>query len=393
MRYISIGTSYWKGRWNGLKNTAQADYWEMRMKTGRNEACPCGSGKKYKKCCLAKDRLAASSRVDKQIIQSAKHEARQQLQLHSGVNIRPYSIAKICDPTGKSAQDFFASRSDLTVDKDMVSLSKIRALSTEQIIQQMLKYGIAYDQGQFVAACEKEESAWDVAQVLWPDKAKSLVKNVSDVACISACMLWKRLYEQGELTRVSVEMLVDWMEDGYHQLETDNFKACEIWMKVWETFKDNYDLSSISLGEVDSQFNGSQSLFNWCQDFEMSLLNAAIGSKVYAEMGVNFLSEFITYFANEDAHLINQFRSTLGECYCYCGDQEAGEKVMEGLIKQYPDRVMGYIGMETAYHIKEKNGDQEAHKQRLKILEQAKNYPVIDGDDYDLDKRISWLSK
>ena len=24
------------------------------MKTGRNEACPCGSGKKYKKCCEAK---------------------------------------------------------------------------------------------------------------------------------------------------------------------------------------------------------------------------------------------------------------------------------------------------------------------------------------------------
>jgi hypothetical protein len=25
------------------------------MKTGRNEPCPCGSGKKYKHCCYAKD--------------------------------------------------------------------------------------------------------------------------------------------------------------------------------------------------------------------------------------------------------------------------------------------------------------------------------------------------
>ena len=24
-------------------------------KTGRNDPCPCGSGKKYKKCCLRKD--------------------------------------------------------------------------------------------------------------------------------------------------------------------------------------------------------------------------------------------------------------------------------------------------------------------------------------------------
>ncbi len=28
------------------------------MKTGRNELCPCGSGKKYKKCCLSKDQAA-----------------------------------------------------------------------------------------------------------------------------------------------------------------------------------------------------------------------------------------------------------------------------------------------------------------------------------------------
>lgn len=25
------------------------------MKIGRNESCPCGSGKKYKKCCLERD--------------------------------------------------------------------------------------------------------------------------------------------------------------------------------------------------------------------------------------------------------------------------------------------------------------------------------------------------
>ncbi len=29
------------------------------MKTGRNDSCPCGSGKKYKKCCLAKDQQAS----------------------------------------------------------------------------------------------------------------------------------------------------------------------------------------------------------------------------------------------------------------------------------------------------------------------------------------------
>ena len=30
------------------------------MKVGRNDPCPCGSGKKYKKCCMMKDREQSS---------------------------------------------------------------------------------------------------------------------------------------------------------------------------------------------------------------------------------------------------------------------------------------------------------------------------------------------
>lgn len=31
------------------------------MTIGRNEPCPCGSGQKYKKCCLAKDAAAEAA--------------------------------------------------------------------------------------------------------------------------------------------------------------------------------------------------------------------------------------------------------------------------------------------------------------------------------------------
>ena len=33
------------------------------MKVGRNDPCPCGSGKKYKKCCLGKDKAASGTRT------------------------------------------------------------------------------------------------------------------------------------------------------------------------------------------------------------------------------------------------------------------------------------------------------------------------------------------
>jgi tetratricopeptide (TPR) repeat protein len=34
----------------------------MPTKTGRNDPCPCGSGKKYKHCCLEKDQVAEHAR-------------------------------------------------------------------------------------------------------------------------------------------------------------------------------------------------------------------------------------------------------------------------------------------------------------------------------------------
>jgi uncharacterized protein YchJ len=37
-----------------------ATYWPKPFgKVGRNEPCPCGSGKKYKKCCLIKEQQGA----------------------------------------------------------------------------------------------------------------------------------------------------------------------------------------------------------------------------------------------------------------------------------------------------------------------------------------------
>lgn len=35
---------------------------ELQEKLGRNDPCPCGSGKRYKRCCLASGKYDGSSR-------------------------------------------------------------------------------------------------------------------------------------------------------------------------------------------------------------------------------------------------------------------------------------------------------------------------------------------
>ncbi len=365
------------------------------MKIGRNAPCPCGSGKKYKKCCLNTAQQTKRMHSDHNgFIQPPPRETSQKIPLKtSGIQVRPYILAKMCDPTEQQVQELFLKRPELKK-RATVSVSQMRSLSAEQLIEKLSQRGVRYDQEQFLAICKNEVSAWEVAEILWPKQMKSYEKEVSDVTGLAACMLWQRLYDEKKLTRISVEMLDDWMQMGYKLLVDNNgFEACRLWMRVWDTFKANYDLSNRSIGEIDVQFNGSQSFFNWCQDFEMELINASIDSKEFAELGVAYLKEFLAFFDDEDALFVNQFKSSLGECYCRSGDQEAGEKVMRELIRQYPDRTVGYIGMEMALSIRKMDDEALALEKRLKILEEANEFPVTDGKDFDLDRRIVDLKK
>jgi hypothetical protein len=47
----------------------------MTTKIGRNDPCHCGSGQKYKKCCLAKDDAARSADLAAQAAQAARAAA------------------------------------------------------------------------------------------------------------------------------------------------------------------------------------------------------------------------------------------------------------------------------------------------------------------------------
>ena len=55
-------------------NRTDEDYTERMKTTGRNDGCPCGSGKKYKKCHLPEDE-AKRSAVLKALEEEAKAEA------------------------------------------------------------------------------------------------------------------------------------------------------------------------------------------------------------------------------------------------------------------------------------------------------------------------------
>jgi hypothetical protein len=85
------------------------------MKIGRNEPCPCGSGKKYKKCCLNNDQQTKRMHSDHNgFIQPAPLEISQKrLPKALGTQIRPYILAKMCDPAEQQVQELYLDRPEL----------------------------------------------------------------------------------------------------------------------------------------------------------------------------------------------------------------------------------------------------------------------------------------
>ena len=51
-------------------------------KPGRNDPCPCGSGKKYKKCCLTNDEAAENEQL---VAEHAEREERAAAKLTAGI--------------------------------------------------------------------------------------------------------------------------------------------------------------------------------------------------------------------------------------------------------------------------------------------------------------------
>lgn len=44
------------------------------MATSRNQVCPCGSGKKYKKCCMVKSKVVEIHKLQEERFYEQKHE-------------------------------------------------------------------------------------------------------------------------------------------------------------------------------------------------------------------------------------------------------------------------------------------------------------------------------
>jgi len=163
-------------------------------KIGRNDPCPCGSGKKFKKCCLEKTKNNSLRR----------------------------GAGKYREQPGAGKR---------------WDLEEIRLMSTEEIISRLRGFGIHFTEEKFLEDVKKFHSACDLAEHWWKIYRINAKGFDEDFPWMAATILWERLAPQV----INTEKLDRMMQKGYGLLdEGKEVEACNLWLEIWEHLKKVY---------------------------------------------------------------------------------------------------------------------------------------------------------
>src|SRR5690606_15146807 len=104
-----------------------------------------------------------------------------------------------------------------------------------------------------------------------------------------------------------------------------------------------------SLAGFDQAFDGLQSVFNWVQDFEMEIGNAALENRVWHDRRIAFCEEFLKRFAEEEPLVAGNMRRALAEAVFAIGDRPRGDALFDEWLKENPRWGWGWIGWAHVY--------------------------------------------
>ena len=355
-------------------------------KIGRNQPCPCGSGKKYKKCCLGRSQVSSSSTSPTMPrLHPPNHDS---LGLANGAiaAIPPYVRLKMAEQSDYVAD--LLRRNPAEADRLWLP-GRAAALATDDLLRRLRGFGIETSPEAFCALAAKQTSAWALSDT-WRAQARlRLSKQDDHFVGLAACELWKRYCPH----RPSVEMIDDWMQEGYDFSNDHHYvKTCERWAQVWAVLRPQLQPHMRTIDSTDSVFNGTQSLMNWLQDYALELQNAALVDTRHAEAGMRLCHDVLAQFPDDDEIFVTAFRGDLGEFYFLAGRPEEGERILSELIADHPDSSIGYARLSDLLGHGVRPNDPPIDLQRaIDLLETALAKPVADAEDFDLAARLSDL--
>jgi hypothetical protein len=366
------------------------------MSIGRNDACPCGSGKKYKKCCLGKapqreapNAVASGpepveprffSPVTSYYTQAALAEA---LKPGGTVHIHPYVIIKLRDDPRVIETTSARFRTRLL---QAWRASKLSAMATTDIESRLNKVGAFYQRAQFIEFTKAGYSAWHIARH-WQGSVPTLDADDAEFLGLAACELWRRFTPE----HPSLEMIDDWICEGYGHLEQKKrFECLSAWSHAWQAIRQRLTPEIHTLEEAGERLFAqmSQCLSNWSQDFTLEALNGSLDNPRSGELGLRFIQEILAAFPKDDKAA--SLSGDLGTLLFNLRRGVEAEDHCQQLVRQYPDSAIGYVTLADGWLRDAGRGEADVEKiqRAVRLLEKALTRPVKDASDFDLSARL-----
>lgn len=303
-------------------------------KVGRNDPCPCGSGKKYKKCCM-----------DKEETLKIKEDAKW-----------------IADDFNRYFDSFW-------------SPEQVDCMTTEEIIQELNGMGIPFDEKAFLADTEKFYSVEAISES-WFERFRPAVKGRDeDFPFFAAYVLWERL---APAHRMSMEKMNDLIDIGInHFREKDPVTGCDIWLRVWEGLKRRIKPEFKNMDPLDDQYKSSFYVSNFCQDLENELYNAGVKDNSYYQKRIDYCREFCSYFPKERELILHNMKRAIADSFVSLGDYEQSDRECANLVAEYPKNPWGYIEWGDHYSW----GPQKDYARAREYYEKAEAIAKNNADD------------
>lgn len=267
------------------------------MGIGRNDPCPCGSGKKYKKCCI-------DSKVE--------------------FEINPYGPYK-----------------------DLFTYERVDEWGTGEIIEKLAAMNIPFDEATFLQEIQTYYSAEGLSES-WFEKYDVKAPGLEeDIPLVSAWVLWNRLAPENILPFEAMDIF---LEEGYEYLEeNDSVRACDVWLKMWDALKQRIKPIFTTLDYLEDKNVMDFSFRDVVQELEMELQNAGRVDPTYFKKRIIFCREFCNYFPGEAELITHNMQRAIAESYGWLKDYENANKEFTKLVAEYPDNPWGYIGWGDIY--------------------------------------------
>jgi hypothetical protein len=271
---------------------------------GRNDPCPCGSGKKHKKCCLLTPRESASPAREAIVSQPTPSVSavRGKPSTESADTYRPslYAMAARLE-----LPESFSVLPEPLRSRFVENLrarwtpARVFAMSTEEILAKLAGFGVTVTEASFAAESEGSWSATAIGQ-RWSERAE-VSKSDADFVWLAAVALWRRWSP----ARPSHEMVEDLVREGNSLFDAGSYgPAFEALAQAWELVADRLRPEDRDARRETSAYEGYFPLHDWLETLVLSTLRRPPGDAAEVERATRLLQRIVTQFTDGPESLL-----------------------------------------------------------------------------------------